>query len=293
MQPALPLNDVRRLARLIRRDVLVQTYAANSGHPGGPFSAADYLAVLWFRHLRIDPQNPQWRERDRFVLSNGHCSALLYSLLARRGFIPFSSLVTFRATGSPLQGHPNRLKVSGVEASTGSLGQGFPVAHGMALGAKLAKLESVRVICNLGDGELQEGIMWETAMAAAHYRTDNLLAMVDFNNAQIDGYVSDIMEVEPLADKFRSFRWRVIEANGHDYEAIESAYQQAFMPDPRPTVILFRTRMMAGAPTFENDPGWHGKPLNRDQMAVALRELGFDSDADALVERYRRGDAEA
>jgi transketolase len=291
MQATLTLPEVREMARTIRKDVLVQVYKANSGHPGGPLSAADYLSVLWFRHLRIDPKNPSWRERDRFVLSNGHCSALNYSLLARRGFIPASELITFREPGSHLQGHPNRLKVPGLEASTGSLGQGMSIGLGMAFGARIDGLKDVRVFVNVGDGELQEGCMWEAIMAAGHYRANNLIAMVDFNDAQIDGRVEDIMGVEPLGDKFRSFRWRVIEADGHDLEAVEQAFITAQKADTRPTVILFRTKMMHGTPSFEDNPGWHGKPLNHDQMVVALKELGFDLDPDVAVEQYARGEA--
>ncbi len=291
MQQKPSLEEVREIARRIRRDVLIQTYYAKSGHPGGPLSAADYSAVLWFRHLRMDPQRPDWPERDRYVLSNGHCSALLYSLLARKGMLPLSELLTFRRTGSRLQGHPNRKKVPGIEVSTGSLGQGLPVAHGMALAARQQKLSEVRVFANLGDGELQEGIMWEAIMAAGHYKTENLIAMVDFNDAQIDGRVEDVMGIEPLADKFAAFRWRVLETDGHDYDAIESAFMKAQTPEGKPTVILFRTKMMHGTPSFADDPGWHGNPLNHDQMTVALKELGFDADPDETVERYRQNQA--
>lgn len=280
-------DDLSEMARKIRIDALFQVYHAQSGHPGGPLSSADYLTCLFFRHLRIDPQNPYWEDRDRFILSNGHCSALLYSLLARRGFFPLKELLTFRKTGSKLQGHPNRLKVPGVEVSTGSLGQGLAVANGMALGAKLKGLKDVRIFVNLGDGELQAGCVWEAAMAAGHYKSDNLIAMVDLNNAQIDGRVEDIMGVEPLADKFRAFRWRVIEEDGHDLEAIENAFIEAQKTDGRPTIILFRTKMMHGTPTFEDDPGWHGKPLNREQMEIALKELCCDDCPDTLVGKYR------
>jgi len=288
MPTPLPLNDVREIARRVRKDCLVQTYFAESGHPGGPLSAADYLSVLCFRHLRYDSTNPTWPERDRLVISNGHCSALNYSILARMGFIPLSELLSFRQSGSRLQGHPNRLKVPGVEVSTGSLGQGLAVCHGLALGAKLKGQSHVRIFVNLGDGELQEGAIWEGFMAAGHYKSENIIAMVDFNDAQIDGRVETIMGVEPLADKLRAFRWRVLETDGHDLDAIDHAFAEALRPDGRPTVILFRTKMMHGCPSFEDDPGWHGKPLNREQMTVALKELGFDPDPDKAVDEYRR-----
>lgn len=290
MHAILSLGDVREMARQIRKDCLVQVYKANSGHPGGPLSAADYLTLLWFRHLRVDPARPDWPERDRFVLSNGHCSAINYALLARKGFLPLSELMSFRDSGSRLQGHPNRLKIPGLEASTGSLGQGLSLGLGMALGARLDGRSELRVYVNVGDGELQEGCMWEAIMAAGHYKADNLIAMVDFNDAQIDGRVEDVMGVEPLADKFRAFRWRTLEADGHDLDAIEQAFVDAKTPDGRPTVILFKTRMMCGTPTFEDDPGWHGKPLNREQMRVALGELGFDPDPDKAVEAYLQAD---
>jgi len=291
MKPLLSIDEVRDMARTIRKDSLIQIYKAKSGHPGGPLSAADYLAVLWFRHLRIDSEKPFWEERDRFVMSNGHCSALNYALLTRRGFIEQEELLTFRDAGSRLQGHPNYRKIPGLEASTGSLGQGLPVAHGMALGAKLAKKSDVRVFVNVGDGELQEGTMWEAIMAAAHYKTDNLIAMVDFNNAQIDGYVEDVMGLEPLDEKFKSFGWRVLTCDGHDLDKIEEAFVTAQKSDGRPTVILFKTKMMHGTPSFEDNPGWHGKPLNAEEMTTALKELGYDITPDEAVDQYRQNNA--
>lgn len=291
MKPKLSIDEVREMARALRKDSLIQIYNAKSGHPGGPLSAADYLAVLWFRHLRIDSENPAWEDRDRFVMSNGHCSALNYALLCRQGFIPQDELLTFREAGSRLQGHPNYRKIPGLEASTGSLGQGLPVAHGMALGAKLAKRSDVRIFVNVGDGELQEGTMWEAIMAAAHYKSDNLIAMVDFNNAQIDGFVSDVMGIEPLDKKFESFGWRVINCNGHDLEEIDKAFTDAQKPDGRPTVIIFKTKMMYGTPSFEDNPGWHGKPLNADEMKTALGELGYEITLEDAVEEYRQNKA--
>ncbi len=288
----LAMPAVQNMARHIRKDVLVQTHHARSGHPGGPLSAADYLTLLFFRHLNIKPEQPDWPERDRFILSNGHCSALIYALLARRGFFPLSDLLTFRSTGSQLQGHPNRLKVPGLDASTGSLGQGLAVGHGMALGLRLDGLNDARVYVNLGDGELQEGCVWEAVMAAGHYRSDNLIAMVDDNNAQIDGRVEDVMGVAPLADKFHAFRWHVIETDGHDLEGIEQAFREAKETSGKPTVILFRTRMMHGVPSFEDDPAWHGKPPNRDELQIALHELGFNLSPEQAVDQYRRGEAE-
>lgn len=286
MQAKHSLEETKAIAQAIRKDALIQTYHAKSGHPGGPLSAADYSAVLWFRHLRYDVENPDWDGRDRYILSNGHCSAMLYSLLARAGYIEQKELLTFRRIGSPLQGHPNRLKVKGIEASTGSLGHGLSLAHGMALAAKKRGQTQVNVYVNLGDGELQEGTCWEAIMAAGHYKTDNLIAMVDFNNAQIDGYVEKVMGIEPLADKFAAFRWRVIEADGHDFDAIEAAFTEAKARNGKPTVILFKTKMMFGTTSFVDDPGWHGKPLNEEQMTIALKELGYALSPEEAVKQY-------
>ncbi len=271
----LSLDALKEMARTIRRDVIIMVNNAQSGHPGGPLSAADYLTALWFNFLNVAPHDPMMEQRDRFVMSNGHCSSINYALLARRGFFNPSYLLTFRTTDSLLQGHPNSTKLQGIEISTGSLGQGLSVAHGMALGIRLRGWDST-VYCNCGDGELQEGNIWEAVMAAGHYKTDNLIVSVDFNNAQIDGHVEDVMGVEPLANKFRAFNWRVLEADGHKMEDIIPAWQEAKRRTGKPTVILFKTEMMHGCPTFADIPGWHGRPPKDDEAQLMLKELGYN-----------------
>jgi transketolase len=282
----LSLGALKDLARTIRRDVILMVNTAQSGHPGGPLSAADYLTALWFNFLNVEPNDPSWERRDRFVLSNGHCSALNYALLARRGFFNPSYLLTFRSTDSLLQGHPNCVKLKGIEMSTGSLGQGLSVSHGMALGLRKRGWKDVTVYCNCGDGELQEGNIWEGIMAAGHYRSENLIVSVDFNNAQIDGFVENIMGVEPLAEKFHAFRWRVLEADGHRMEDIVPAWQEAKRRTGKPTVVLFKTEMMHGCPTFANDPSWHGRPPKDDEALIMLKELGFDENLEEARASY-------
>lgn len=279
-------DELAAIAREIRRDVLTMTHVANSGHPGGPLSSADYLTALFFNELRLNPEQPADPDRDRFILSNGHCSAVLYALLAHRGFIPRTKLHTFRATGTDLQGHPNRHYVPGVEVGTGSLGQGLSVGVGMALSLRRDRLKRhaptgrhlvPRVWVNVGDGELQEGQCWEAAMAAAHYHLDNLTLMVDKNEAQIDGWTHDVMSLEPLADKFAAFGWNVVEAWGHDFPEVGVALHKAKRYNGKPSVVIFQTRMMRGCPSFEAEPGWHGKPLSdrEKHLQVALAELGY------------------
>jgi len=281
------IDDLIAKANKIRRDVLVMITHAASGHPGGPLSMADYLTALWFRYLRIDPNNPKWPERDRFILSNGHASALLYALMARCGCFDPSEILTFRQTESRLVGHPSSVMLPFVEISTGSLGQGLSVAHGMALGLrKDGKVQST-VYCNCGDGELQEGSVWEAVMAAGHYHSDNLVLSVDSNDAQIDGYVRNVMSIEPLVDKFKAFNWRVIDCDGHDMTAICNAWEEAHARTGRPTVILFCTVMMKGCPTYENIPGWHGRPPKPDECTLMLHELGFDEMYEEALQTYK------
>ncbi len=286
-------EKIKEMAKTIRKDVLVQTYCAKSGHPGGPLSAADYLTTLYFNYVRVDPENPSAEPRDWFVISNGHCSALNYALLARRGFFPPACLLTFRSTGSGLEGHPNRLKTPGVDVSAGSLGHGLSVAHGIALGAKLRNLDE-RIYVNLGDGELQEGSCWEAIMAAAHYKSDNILAMVDYNDIQIDGNVHEVMNLRPLDGKFAAFGWKVYEGDGHDLDEISRLLEQAHaaLGKGQPVVILFHTIMMKGVPSYEDDHRWHGTPLATDeQLQTALTELGFDETPARAIESY--GDVRA
>jgi len=264
------------------------TYAAKSGHPGGPLSAADYLTCAFFNHVRVDPKNSSDENRDIFIISNGHCSALHYSLLSRRGFFPPGYLLTFRSTGSGLEGHPNRHKTPGVEISAGSLGHGLAVGLGMALGAKM-KNSGQRVYVNLGDGELQEGSCWEAIMAMAHHKADNVLAFVDYNDVQIDGRTHNVMNLRPLDAKFSSFGWKVFEGDGHDIDDVIRLLDEAHnaMGKGQPVVILFHTIMMKGVPSYEDDHIWHGKPLATDELLeTALHELGYDETASEAIESY-------
>ncbi|MFH1675911.1 MAG: 1-deoxy-D-xylulose-5-phosphate synthase N-terminal domain-containing protein [bacterium] len=283
-----PAEKLREIARTIRKDVLVETYSAKSGHPGGPLSAADYLTALYFNYLRIDPKNPRVEPRDMFIMSNGHCSALSYALLARRGFFPPAYLLTFRSTGSGLEGHPNRNKTPGIDVSAGSLGHGLSIAHGLAHGAKLRKFDE-RIYVNCGDGELQEGSCWEAAMSCAHYNIDNIIATVDYNNVQIDGKMTEVMNLRPLDGKFASFGWKVFEADGHDMAEILRTWDEAHasLGKGQPIVILFHTIMMKGVPSYEDDHLWHGKPLATDDLlSTALRELGFSETPSEAVASY-------
>lgn len=285
-------DELREMARTIRRDVVMQTYAAKSGHPGGPLSAADYLTALYFNYARVDPKNPDASPRDWFIISNGHCSAVNYALLARRDFFPPGYLLTFRSTGSGLEGHPNRHKTPGVDISAGSLGHGLAIAHGIALGSKLRKLDQ-RIYVNLGDGELQEGSCWEAIMAASHYKSDNMLALVDYNDVQIDGRMHEVMNLRPLDAKFATFGWKVFEGDGHDMTDILRLLDDAHdaMGKGQPVVVLFHTIMMKGIPSFEDDHLWHGKPLATDELCQqALKELGYDETPQQAVESY--GDIE-
>ncbi len=283
--PTLNMNvdELRETARNIRHDVLVMVQLAASGHPGGPLSAADYLTALWMNYLNIDPADTSWPGRDRFIMSNGHCSSINYALMAHRGYFNRGYMLTFRHLNSRLQGHPSRTSLPGIEVSTGSLGQGLSVSHGMALGARMRGKPSINVFCNCGDGEIQEGNIWEAIMHAGHRKTDNLVLSVDWNNAQIDGYVENVKGIDPLADKFEAFRWRVLTANGHDMDVVVRTWDEALSGTPsrgkgcgKPTVILWKTVMMKGCPTFENIPGWHGRPPKEDELMVMLKELGYD-----------------
>ncbi|MDN5363281.1 MAG: transketolase [Eubacteriales bacterium] len=265
--------DLVEKARRIRCHIIRMVGEAASGHPGGSLSAVEILTALYFREMRVKPEDPTWPERDRFVLCKGHASPLLYAVLAERGFFPVEELKTFRRINSRLQGHPDMRKVPGVEMSTGSLGQGLSVANGMALAARLDGLD-YRVYALLGDGEIQEGQVWEAAMAAAHYRLDNLVAFLDHNGLQIDGRIQDVMSPEPVEEKWRAFGWHVLRIDGHDYGAIFAALAEARQTKGRPTMIIADTVKGKGVSFMENDPSWHGLPPTREQMAKALAELG-------------------
>lgn len=258
-------------ARQVRRLIIKMLVKAGSGHPGGSLSSTDLLTCLYFKVLRHDPKDPQWPERDRFHLSKGHCCPALYAVLAESGYFPTEHLWTLRKLGSILQGHPDR-KVPGVEVASGSLGQGLSVALGMSLAAKMDK-KSYRVYCLMGDGETQEGNVWEAAMACAHYKCDNLCAMIDYNGFQIDGCTKEIMNLEPLADKWRSFGWHTIEINGHDVAEILGAYEEAKIIKGKPSIIIARTTKGKGVSFMENVLDFHGRAPTKEEAEKALKEL--------------------
>lgn len=259
-------------ARVIRRHIIRMLGEAGSGHPGGSLSATEIVTSLYFHVMRLDPARPDWPDRDRFVLSKGHACPVLYAALAERGFFPVEELLTLRKLGSRLQGHPDMRKLPGVEMSTGSLGQGLSAASGMALAARLDGRD-YRVYVLLGDGEIQEGQVWEAAMAAAHYRLDNLTAFIDYNGLQIDGRCCEVMTVEPVADKWRAFGWHVVEIDGHDFRQILGAVEEARETRGRPTMVVARTVKGKGVSFMENQVDWHGTAPKGAQVEQALREL--------------------
>jgi transketolase len=267
------VDKLKEKALFIRRDIITMLIQAQSGHSGGPLSCADFCAALAFYEASYEPRNPSWPERDIWFFSIGHVTPVHYSMLAEAGFFPLRDLMRFRQFGGHCQGHPSKLDTPGVEVSSGSLGQGLSVAVGAALGSKM-NAHHRRIYCIMGDGEQQEGSIWEAAMAAAHYRLDNLCAIVDFNKAQIDGFVENVMGIEPLADKYRAFNWYVIEIDGHDMDSIVEAFERARVLKGRPTVILAHTIMGKGVSFMENKPEWHGKPPSPEQGRQALLELG-------------------
>jgi len=261
------------IAKRIRVDVIKAVHRAGSGHPGGSLSAVEILTALYFKEMNIDPQNPKMEGRDRFVLSKGHAAPGLYATLGERGFYPVEEMMTLRNIGSHFQGHPNMDKVPGVEMSTGSLGQGFSAAVGMALASKLDK-SSARIYALLGDGELQEGIVWEAAMSAAHYGLDNMCIFVDWNGLQIDGKNEDVMTVTPIDKKFASFGWNVKVIDGHCFHDIFEALDWARENKGKPTAIIAKTHKGEGVSFMTDNPGWHGKAPNEDQAKQAISELG-------------------
>ena len=267
------LKALRVAACRVRLGILEGVYSAASGHPGGSLSAADVITYLYFRRMRIDPADPQWEARDRFVLSKGHAVPALYAALANRGFFPVEELKTLRRIGSRLQGHPNMNLVPGVDMSTGSLGQGVSAAAGIALGAKKRGLDDVRVYALLGDGELEEGQVWEAMMFSAHHKLDNLTVLVDNNGLQIDGRIADVMSPYPIADKLTAFGLFVQEAYGHDFEAMEAAFDRAAQERGRPAAIVLRTVKGKGVSFMEDQAGWHGKAPDEEQYRAASAEL--------------------
>lgn len=268
--------ELAEKARRIRINALKAIHAAKSGHPGGSLSSADILATLYFGELNIDPKNPKMADRDKFVLSKGHAIPALYAALGERGFYEVSEMMTLRQVGSKFQGHPNMNKVPGIEMSTGSLGQGFSAAVGMAIAGKIDKNPG-RVYALTGDGELQEGIVWEAAMQAAHRKLDNLVAIVDLNGLQIDGKVSDVKCVCPVDEKFRSFGWNVISVDGHNFEELTTAFDEAKKCGGVPTAIIAHTHKGKGVSFMEDNAGWHGKAPSDEELAAAIEELGGDN----------------
>ena len=266
------LKELQILACKVRMGIIESTHAAKCGHPGGSMSAADMFTYLYFKELNVDPKNPQWEDRDRFVLSKGHTAPGLYTALALRGFFPVEDLITLRKVGSYLQGHPNMNSVPGVDMSTGSLGQGISAACGMALSAKL-KNKSNRVYTLLGDGEIQEGQVWEACMFASHYKLDNLCVIVDNNNLQIDGDIRKVMKPHPIDKKLEAFGFHVEVIDGHDFEAIESALATAKTVKGQPSAIVMTTVKGKDVSFMENNAGWHGVAPNDAQYEQAMAEL--------------------
>ena len=266
------IKELTKKAVEIRKGIIEAVYWAQSGHPGGSLSVADILTVLYFNEMNIDEKNPNWEDRDRLVLSKGHCSPALYSCLANRGYFPIEDLKTFRKIDSYLQGHPDKNKVPGVDMTTGSLGQGLSAANGMAIVAKMDN-KDYRVYCILGDGEIEEGQIWEAAMTSNKYKLDNLCVIVDNNNLQIDGTIEEVMSSYPIDEKFRSFGFEIIKINGHDIEEITKAFEVAKNIKGKPTCIIAKTVKGKGISYMENQVGWHGKAPNEEQYKEAIAEL--------------------
>ena len=256
----------------VRMGIIEGVYNAKSGHPGGSLSIADVLTYIYFHKMHIDPKNPKMADRDRLVLSKGHTAPALYSVLAQRGFFDAEELKTLRKIGSRLQGHPDMKHIPGVDMTTGSLGQGISAACGMALSGKLSD-DSYKVYTILGDGEIEEGQVWEVAMFAAHYKLDNLVAVVDNNGLQIDGKITDVMSPMPITDKFAAFGWHVITMDAHDFDSIEAAFNEAEKVSGQPTVIVQKSIKGKGVSFMENQVGWHGSAPNKEQYEQAMGEL--------------------
>ena len=267
------MKQYQEIASRVRVDIVKAVHSAGSGHPGGSLSAADIVTALYFKEMNIDPANPKMEGRDKFVLSKGHAAPVQYAALAERGYFPVEDLLTLRKMGSYLQGHPNRDKVPGIEMSTGSLGQGFSVCVGMALANKMDN-DPGRIYALLGDGELQEGLIWEAAMAAGHYKLDNLVAIVDWNGLQIDGNNDDVITVKPIDEKFEAFGFNVIVIDGHNFEEIFAAFDAARACKGKPTAIIAKTHKGQGVSFMEDVAGWHGKAPSADEAQQAVTELG-------------------
>ena len=266
------IEDLKMKAKEIRKDIIEEVYNANSGHPGGSLSISDIMAVLYFNELRIDEKNPRWEERDRLVLSKGHCSPALYAALAERGFFDKEDLKSFRKIESNLQGHPDLNKVPGVDMTSGSLGQGLSIANGMAIAGKMDN-KNYRVYTILGDGEIEEGQIWEAAMTANKYKLDNLCVIVDNNNLQIDGTIEEVMSSYPIDEKFKSFGFNVLTIDGNNIEEILNGFEIAKQTKNRPTCIIAKTIKGKGVSLMENKAEWHGKAPNEEEYIQAMKDL--------------------
>ena len=265
-------KDLEKKACKVRMGVIEGVYNAKSGHPGGSLSICDILTYLYFARMHVDPKNPKMEDRDRLVLSKGHCAPALYSVLAQRGFFDPEELKKLRHIGAMLQGHPDMKHIPGVDMSSGSLGQGISAACGIALSGKIAS-SSYKVYCVLGDGEIEEGQVWEAAMFAAHYKLDNLVAVVDNNGLQIDGKITDVMSPMPIDQKFESFGWHVITVDAHDFDALERAFDEAEKISGQPVAIIQKSVKGKGVSFMENQVGWHGKAPNEEEYKSAMAEL--------------------
>ena len=265
-------HQLQQTACKVRLGALEAVYSGKSGHPGGSLSAADILTYLYFAQMHVDPQNPRWPERDRFVLSKGHTCPALYTVLALKGFFPMEELKKFRHPGAMLQGHPDMKNIPGIDMSTGSLGQGFSAACGMALAAKLDQ-KDYRVYAVAGDGEIQEGQIWEAAMFAGHRKLDNLCLIVDNNGLQIDGRVGEICSPYPIAEKFTAFGFHAIEVDGHDFDALEAAFEQAKQTKGKPTVLVAKTIKGKDVSFMSDNVAWHGAAPNEEQYQTAVTDL--------------------
>ncbi len=266
------IEELQQIAKLIRRHIILMLGEAKSGHPGGSLSAVETVVTLYWDVMRHDPANPSWPDRDRFILSKGHAAPVLYAALAECGYCSVDALNTLRKLGSIYQGHPDKRFLPVLETSTGSLGEGLSVAMGLGMAARADK-RPYRTYTVLGDGEIQEGQIWEAAMFGAFHKLDNVVAIVDYNRIQLDGWIKDVMEIEPLADKWRSFGWHAIEADGHSIPALQKAFAEAAATKGKPTAIIAKTVKGKGVSFMENNPKYHGVAPTKDEVALAMKEL--------------------
>ncbi|KNF09171.1 transketolase, N-terminal subunit [Gottschalkia purinilytica] len=265
--------ELKEISNKLRKNIINMIHESKSGHPGGSLSACEILTTLYFKEMKIDPKNPKWEDRDRFVLSKGHAAPVLYATLAEKGYFPKEELMKLRKIDSMLQGHPDMKGTPGVDMSTGSLGQGLSAANGIALAGKIDN-KGYRVYALLGDGEVQEGMIWEAAMFSAHYKLDNLTVFLDHNGLQIDGNNEEVMNIEPIDKKFEAFGWNVIKIDGHDFKQIIKAIEKSKNLKEKPTIIIAKTVKGKGVSFMENEAGWHGNAPNDEQTNQALNELG-------------------